>query len=58
MQRVLALGKLTPRLLEVFEAAEHETISVRVQALGIRKWTPPLVGGGHKGWLGQRPPLW
>ena len=56
-QRVLALGKLTPRVLGVFEAAETELITLRIKALGIRRWTPPLVAASETDRTGRRP-LW
>lgn len=58
MQRVIQLGKLCPRVLDLFERTEHEALLAQVQAMGIRKWTPPLVPTSRGGPLGYSRPPW
>ena len=43
LQRIISKGKLNPRLLQLFEDAEVESVSVRVKQLNISKYTPPLI---------------
>lgn len=57
-QRVIELGKLTPRVLDLFEATEHEALASRVAELGIRRWTPPLLPTSRNGPLGYSKPPW
>jgi hypothetical protein len=54
----MAKGKLTPRLVQLFEDAEQEAVMARVSAMGISKWTPPLIKDSRTGTLGQKPPWW
>jgi len=58
MQRIVAKGKLTPRLLKYFEKAEQEAVLERVKQLGISKWTPPLIKDHRNTDLGPRKPWW
>jgi len=58
VQKVIERGKLTPRLLLIFEKAEHDAVALRIEQLGISAWTPPLVIDSEGGWLGQRHHLW
>ena len=57
-ERIIASGKLTPRLLQAFEDIENQAIVERVRDLGLSKWTPPLIPDTRNRWLGQRPPFW
>ncbi|KAL4518495.1 hypothetical protein Ndes2526B_g01099 [Nannochloris sp. 'desiccata'] len=56
--RIVAKGKLTPRLLNYFEKAEQEAVLERVKQLGISKWTPPLIKDHRNTDLGPRKPWW
>lgn len=58
MQRVLEKGKLTPRVLDVFEAAGSEAVMRRVAELGVKKWIPPLLPTTKNGPLGYSRPSW
>ena len=54
LQRIVGNGKLTPRLLHVFEAAEQQAVLNRVKQLGISSWTPPLIKDSRGDYLGQK----
>lgn len=56
-ERILQKGKLTPRLLEVFERAESDAIDARIVQLHIKKWTPPLIKDDNE-WPGKRNWRW
>jgi hypothetical protein len=58
MQRIVAKGKLNPRLLSYFEKAEQEAVLERVKQLGISNWTPPLIQDHRNTDLGPRKPWW
>jgi hypothetical protein len=58
IQLVLEKGKLTPRVLEMFEQTEHELLLQCIEAAGIRRWTPPLLPTTRNGWLGYSRPGW
>ncbi len=53
-EAVLAKGKLTPRLLELFWKTDHDTIRQRVTALRIQ-WVPPVLPTTRNLWLHERP---
>lgn len=55
---MLEKGKLTPRVLEVFEAAGSEAVMRRVAELGVKKWIPPLLPTTRNGPLGYSRPSW
>lgn len=57
-QRVIELGKLNPRVLQLFEETEHEALLEAIQGLGIRRWTPPLLPTSRGGPLGYSRPPW
>jgi hypothetical protein len=50
---VVARGKLTPKALAAFTAAEHAQVLDRIAHLGISSWTPPLVPDSRE-WLGAK----
>ncbi len=54
--KIVAKGKLTPRLLGSFQKAEQEVVLERVKQLGISNWTPPLIQD-HRN-LSDRKPWW
>lgn len=60
LQRVIELGKLNPRVLDMFErdCGEHERLRAAIAELGIRRWTPPLLKTGRGGPLGYTKPPW
>ena len=51
-QRVIELGKLTPKVLEVFQRTGHEALLERVAAMGIKSWIAPVLPIGTGGPLG------
>jgi len=51
-ERVLVKGKLTPRVLHLFEATDHTSVSYRIKALNIQD-VPPLIPETRNPWLGQ-----
>lgn len=53
-EAILAKGKLTPRLLELFWKADHDTVRQRVTALRIQ-WVPPVLPTTRNLWLHERP---
>ena len=53
-EAILAKGKLTPRLVELFWKTDHETIRQRVTALRIQ-WVPPVLPITRNLWLHERP---
>lgn len=58
LQSILSKGKLTPRLLQIFEDTDCDTLIFRIKSLGITDWIPPILpADSKKGWLGQRPPF-
>ena len=57
-QRVIELGKLNLRVLELFEETEHEALLAAIRGLGIRRWTPPLLPTSRGGPLGYGRPPW
>ncbi|KAI3425913.1 hypothetical protein D9Q98_007885 [Chlorella vulgaris] len=57
-EAVLAQGKLTPKVLELFERTEHELLTERIAGMGIRRWTPPRLPSTQNGWLGYSRPPW
>lgn len=58
LQRVIEQGRLTPKVLDLFERTQHEAVTERVAALGIRRWTPPLLPTTRDGPLGFSKPAW
>lgn len=52
-ERILQKGKLTPRVLEVFERAESDAVKGRIAQLHIKKWIPPLIKDDNE-WPGKR----
>lgn len=49
---VLERGRLTPRVLAVFQACDCETVLQAIQALDIRDRVPPVVADTPNNWLG------
>ena len=41
--RIMAKGKLTPRVVQLFEDAEQEAVIERISAIGINTWTLPVI---------------
>ncbi len=58
MQRVIELGKLNLRVLQLFEETEHAALLEAIAGLGIRRWTPPLLPTSRGGPLGYSRPPW
>lgn len=55
---VLDKGKLTPKVLDMFEALEHDTLLQQISELNIHRWTPPLLPTSRNGPLGYSRPAW
>ncbi|KAG2491723.1 hypothetical protein HYH03_009886 [Edaphochlamys debaryana] len=56
-QRVLQEGKLSPRVLKLFKAAEYPSLHEQIRALGLRD-PPPVVRDTAGRWLGDKPSLY
>ena len=54
---VLARGGLTPGVLRVFTALGHESVNTAAASAVVdaHAWTPPILSGGHRPWLGDKP---
>jgi len=55
---VIEKGKLTPRVLEMFQQTECEAVQARIKELGISSWIPPLLPTSRGGPLGYSRPSW
>lgn len=51
---VLRRGKLSPRVLDLFRATEHEAVLQRISALNIQQ-LPPILPTTRNLWLGDKP---
>ena len=55
---VLARGALTPAVLTLFKNLGHPAVDSAAAAVvrDEHAWTPPILFGGHRAWLGDKPP--
>lgn len=53
-EEVLARGKLTPRVLELFKQTEHDLVLGQVQALKVQS-LPPVLPITRNTWLHEKP---
>mmetsp|Transcript_16177 Transcript_16177/g.45081 ORF Transcript_16177/g.45081 Transcript_16177/m.45081 type:complete len:92 (+) Transcript_16177:238-513(+) len=56
-ERVLQLGKLRPKVLELFQATNHELLMQRIHDLGIQD-LPAQAYSSRNSWLGDKPTLY
>lgn len=56
-ERVLQLGKLTPRSLRVFASTNLPGVLARIRALNLQD-PPPIIKDTRNPWLGQKPSLY
>jgi hypothetical protein len=54
---VLRRAKLTPEVLALFVATEHDLLLGRIRVLNMRD-TPPVLKTTSRGWLGDRSHLY
>jgi hypothetical protein len=55
---VLARGGLTPPILALFRRLGDAEVDAAAAAVVTDEhaWAPPILGGGHRAWLGDKPP--
>lgn len=53
-EAVIAKGKLTPRVLELFKQTEHDLVLSQVRALKVRS-LPPVLPITKNTWLHEKP---
>ena len=58
LQLVIQKGKLNPRVLEMFERTEHESLLAIIAQLSIVRWSAPLVPTTQNGPIGYSKPSW